>query len=99
MLLILLGNKADLAAQRQVSNEEAREYAAGKGIMFFEVSARAGTNIVQAFNELAKKLTGIETNPNYQNEVKSTGFNLGTPQAQTDVKSGKEGKTKKKGCC
>lgn len=46
VLLILLGNKADLGAQRQVSFEEGKEYASRKGIMFFEVSARAGTNIV-----------------------------------------------------
>ena len=45
--------------------------------MYFEVSARAGTNITLCFNELAKKLTGIETNPIQQSELKNNGFVLG----------------------
>ena len=32
-------------------------------LMFFETSAKSGQNIKTLFNELAKKLTGIETNP------------------------------------
>ena len=30
--------------------------------MFFETSAKTGLNIKTMFNEMAKKLTGIETN-------------------------------------
>lgn len=47
--------------------------------MYFEVSARAGTNITMCFNQLAKKLTGIETNPIQQSELKNTGFTLNAP--------------------
>jgi len=31
--------------------------------MFFETSAKSGLNIKTMFNEMAKRLTGIETNP------------------------------------
>jgi hypothetical protein len=31
--------------------------------MYFETSAKSGLNIKIMFNEMAKKLTGIETNP------------------------------------
>ena len=31
--------------------------------MFFETSAKSGSNIKTMFNEMAKRLTGIETNP------------------------------------
>jgi len=31
-------------------------------LMFFETSAKSGLNIKIMFNEMAKKLTGIETN-------------------------------------
>ena len=39
--------------------------------MYFETSARTGSNIKYLFNELAKKLTGIETNPINPNELKN----------------------------
>ena len=63
VLLVLVGNKSDLAEHRQVSTQEADEYAKSRGIMYFELSARAGHNIAYTFNEVAKKLTGIEANP------------------------------------
>ena len=67
--------------------------------MYFEVSARAGTNITLCFNELAKKLTGIETNPINQSEIKNTGFTLNAPASnQVDQTNQSKGK-KKKGCC
>ena len=63
--------------------------------MYFEVSARTGNNITMAFNEVAKKLTGIETNPINQSEIKSSGFTLNTPNNnQTDDK-GKNAKASK----
>ena len=63
VLLVLIGNKSDLKDMRAVSTEEADAYARSRGIMYFEVSARQGVNIALCFNEVAKKLTGIEANP------------------------------------
>jgi GTPase SAR1 family protein len=77
VLLILAGNKADLNEHRQVSTEEAMEYAKKRNLLFFETSARSGANIKVLFNELAKKLTGIDTNPINNVEVKNNnGFSL-----------------------
>ena len=44
--------------------------------MFFEISAKDGINITQTFNEIAKKLTGLDTNPIIKSEIRNTGFNL-----------------------
>jgi GTPase SAR1 family protein len=98
--LILAGNKADLNDHRQVSTEEAQEYAKRRNLLFFETSARSGANIKLLFNELAKKLTGIETNPINNIEVKTNGFILGANNgAGADGTGGNEKKKEKKSKC
>lgn len=48
-------------------------------LIFFEASAKTGQNIKTLFNELAKKLTGIETDPiaNSNEDNKPKGFSIG----------------------
>ena len=106
VLLILAGNKSDMGDRRQVSFEEGQEYANRMNLLFFETSAKTGQNIKTLFNELAKKLTGIETNPINNPDEKTGGFQLGAePEtangsaANGDKGKGKGGKGKKKGCC
>ena len=83
-----------------MSTEEAMKYAQSKGLMFCETSARTGNNIKFLFNEIAKKLTGLETNPINPNEVKSTGFTLNAATAQGEGQKDATGKgTKKKAKC
>ena len=60
-MVIMAGNKADMEESRQVSVEDAESYAHAKQIPFFEVSALNGQNVQAMFNEIAKTLTGIET--------------------------------------
>lgn len=80
--------------------EEGQEYANKMNLLFFETSAKTGQNIKTLFNELAKKLTGIETNPINTNEEKAGGFQLGETPADQEAAADNAGgaKKKKKSC-
>ncbi|KAH3670768.1 hypothetical protein OGAPHI_001284 [Ogataea philodendri] len=52
--LILLGNKADLVDERQVSKDEAINLATKMGCAYIETSAKSGLNVTEAFYNLVK---------------------------------------------
>lgn len=60
--VILVGNKADLAAKRVVSSERGKELAKEWGIDFFEASAKENQNVDESFLAVAKK---VVANKNY----------------------------------
>ena len=45
--------------------------------MFYETSAKAGNTVKALFNDRAKKLTGIDLEPQMNEEEKPRGFVLG----------------------
>jgi len=51
-VIALVGNKADLADARQVTEAEARELAQHEQLAYFETSARAGTGVEAAFHSI-----------------------------------------------
>ncbi|KAF9817744.1 hypothetical protein IEO21_03203 [Rhodonia placenta] len=56
IVIALCGNKADLSARRQVSEEEAKKYAEEEGLMWAETSAKTGEGVQEIFTAIAKKL-------------------------------------------
>jgi small GTP-binding protein len=54
--MLLLGNKCDRAAERQVSTSDGRRYADAEGMLFAEVSALDGTNVDRAFMQLTAQV-------------------------------------------
>ena len=54
--LILFGNKCDIEDGRQIKKEEGETYAKKNNIKFFEVSAKDGTNVSEAFEYIFKDI-------------------------------------------
>jgi len=60
VIIVLVGNKADLSDKRQVTLEEATAKAAELSVMFMETSAKAGHNVKSLFKKIALSLPGME---------------------------------------
>ena len=56
ILMVLVGNKCDLEDKRQVSYEEGKELADKNDFLFFESSAKDGTNVDEIFTNSAKEI-------------------------------------------
>ena len=55
--IIIIGNKSDLDEdKREVSYEEGKNFAKNKGYNFYETSAKTGTNVNEAFNDIFEQL-------------------------------------------
>ena len=50
---LLVGNKCDLEDSKEVSSEEAKNFADEQGVQFLETSAKDATNVDKAFTTLA----------------------------------------------
>jgi small GTP-binding protein len=57
VVIVLLGNKADLVDAKDVTNFEAEEFAKRNNVAYFETSAKTGDNVEAA---ILKCLNGIE---------------------------------------
>eukprot|EP00049_Salpingoeca_infusionum_P007112 m.115831 g.115831 ORF g.115831 m.115831 type:complete len:201 (-) comp13581_c0_seq1:178-780(-) len=53
---LLIGNKSDLDEQRDVTTEEAEQFAAANGLAFAETSAKTGERVDDAFVQTAKSI-------------------------------------------
>lgn len=57
-VMVLVGNKTDLAEERQVTEEEARAFADSQNMLFVEASAKTGAGVSDIFESVAAKLAG-----------------------------------------
>ena len=71
ILLVLIGNKIDLHAKREVTRDEARRFAKNNDMLFFETSAKTGQLVQHAFFHSGSIIFDniqeglLEVNPNY----------------------------------
>ncbi|RYG65147.1 GTP-binding protein, partial [archaeon] len=63
LVILMIGNKADLTSKRQVSAEEAGEFAKANGLTYLELSAQNCIDVEEAFvqtaDEISKKLVSL----------------------------------------
>ena len=56
IMVMLIGNKADLDSRRQVSTEEGERFAKENGLIFLETSAKTAFNVEQAFLQTSQMI-------------------------------------------
>ena len=54
--MYLVGNKADMADRREVDRETAEKYAEGRGMVYFECSAKEDDNVADIFLDFARRM-------------------------------------------
>ena len=94
ILICLIGNKCDMEERRAVTTDEGKKFAEENNLLFFETSAKDGTNINEVF---------LESATNIVEKIESGQITLNS--AESGIKIGKfpnkeePDKNKKKKCC
>ena len=57
---MIVGNKTDMEEDRVVSKQKGLDYAEGKKLAYYEVSAKEGTNVTFIFQQLAEGRTRLK---------------------------------------
>jgi len=79
MVIMLIGNKADLTSQREVSEEDGKKFAAEHNLHFIETSAKTAFNVEQAFIETAREINRNIENGKYNLQNDADGIKIGVP--------------------
>jgi Ras-related protein Rab-14 len=75
--IILIGNKSDLEENREVTFEEAQQFAEENNLMFLECSAKNGDHVGKAFESTAKSIYHKVRLGNVEVDVKDSGVSGG----------------------
>jgi len=88
--MIVVGNKADLEGEREVSTEEGQALARQFGCKFIETSAKSRKNVEQAFYDIVREIRRYNREISYP-----SGGAMSSPQGKLESdESNRSG-----GCC
>ena len=77
MTIILIGNKTDLEAEREVSYEEGTKFAKKYDLLFFETSAKTAVNVEKTFELMAQMISDNIDKNEYDLSNESIGIKPG----------------------
>jgi len=99
VVVMLVGNKADLRHLRAVSTEEATEFAEKENIYFMETSALESVNVDNAFIEVLTQIYNVVSRKTLETVDEPSAASL--PKGETIVVGTKDdvSAVKKSGCC
>ena len=100
--IILVGNKADLIEQREVTDVDIENFRKINNYVYYEASAKTGENVETLFMELAKKLyssykSNVDTQFKNALQIRKSVLN-GVDKFQSLIDK-KESNKNKKSCC
>lgn len=86
-VIVIIGNKSDMESQREVSFQEANDFAMKHNCSYFETSAKSGSNVEKVFFEITEVI--------YAKERMKTNTNK---EEKLNLENGRQS-NENKGCC
>jgi small GTP-binding protein len=97
VVIMLVGNKSDLAEGRMVSTDDATEFSQRENLMFMETSAKEASNVQEAFTQLTSEIVTRLSKPDQFGPEADLKVMVDQPRGV--VITSTEEKTPKKSCC
>ncbi|CAO3698370.1 unnamed protein product [Rhizopus stolonifer] len=97
-VIMLIGNKSDLEKERQVSREEAEEFAKEHDLFFLETSAKLSDNVEDAFVKTAEEIQKKIQSGTIDLSSESNGVKLAPSQGASSLPSA-NASSSTGGCC
>lgn len=99
VVLVLVGNKADLYDKREVQESEALQFAMENQLLFIETSALTGFNIDDLFFMASKKVKEDVDKGVFELKDESCGIKLGKKSNYSVINESDMQEKRKKKCC
>jgi GTPase SAR1 family protein len=97
--VILIGNKSDLASKREISEDEAVDFAKKNGLDFIECSAFNALNISLVFEAIVRKVIRERAKKEKQ-EMETPGYKPVSSRTSLENSGNRnDQKQKQKNCC
>lgn len=101
MVIMLIGNKCDLYARREVQKEEGEAFAREHGLIFMETSAKTAANVEEAFINTAREIYGKIQEGVFDPTNEVNGIKIGPQNINSGTASNRPNTnaTGSNGCC